>query len=176
MLIINVAKIKSIPQYSEKVSIEGHILPENYGYPDLWLDGPVAFCGDMTNQKDYLLIRGKITAVLHLICDRCGEPFSFPIAADFEEAYSHMADQPDKDGQRDIHLFDREEIDISAEILKQIFLEMPMKNLCQEDCQGICPVCGVNLNLEQCCCQKQEIDPRLEKLKEFIFEGEKKGV
>ena len=52
-------------------------------------------------------------------------------------------------------------------VTEDIFLSLPTKILCSEDCKGLCPKCGVNLNLGKCSCKK-EIDPRLAALKELL--------
>ncbi|NMA14219.1 MAG: DUF177 domain-containing protein [Clostridia bacterium] len=43
-----------------------------------------------------------------------------------------------------------------------------MKTLCREDCKGLCPICGSNLNIKQCRCERESIDPRLAALKNFF--------
>ena len=54
------------------------------------------------------------------------------------------------------------------ELMREVFLlEMDTKNLCSEDCKGLCPGCGVDLNVESCRC-KREIDPRLAKLAQLL--------
>ena len=54
------------------------------------------------------------------------------------------------------------------ELMREVFLlEMDTKNLCSPDCRGLCPGCGVDLNVEPCCC-KREIDPRLAKLAQLL--------
>jgi uncharacterized protein len=50
-------------------------------------------------------------------------------------------------------------------------LELDTKNLCSDDCRGLCPGCGVNLNEGQCRCKK-EIDPRLAKLAQLLEQNE----
>ncbi len=45
---------------------------------------------------------------------------------------------------------------------EQFLLAQPMKYLCSEDCKGLCPVCGKNLNYEKCGCNEQALDPRME--------------
>jgi uncharacterized protein len=55
------------------------------------------------------------------------------------------------------------------EAIKQlIYLSMPMKSLCRDDCKGICPNCGVNLNEETCQCENSITDPRFDKLKDLL--------
>ena len=53
-------------------------------------------------------------------------------------------------------------------VISDILLSLPQKNLCKGDCKGLCQICGKNLNEGDCSCDKREIDPRLEMLKQFM--------
>jgi hypothetical protein len=57
--------------------------------------------------------------------------------------------------------------DLSEIAAEQIYLGLPLKPVCKNDCRGLCPVCGVNRNLEECACVGEEIDPRLAPLLAF---------
>ena len=59
-------------------------------------------------------------------------------------------------------------MDLDELIRTDILLELPTKFLCKEDCKGLCPTCGKNLNEGACNCQTHQIDPRLEVLKQLI--------
>jgi uncharacterized protein len=58
-------------------------------------------------------------------------------------------------------------VDLGELMREQFFLALPMKPLCQEDCRGLCPVCGINRNRETCTCETTWVDPRMEALKRF---------
>ena len=60
--------------------------------------------------------------------------------------------------------------DLDPLITEDIFLDLPSKLLCSEDCKGLCPVCGKNRNEGDCGCEKQTVDPRLEILKQLMKE------
>jgi uncharacterized protein len=64
-----------------------------------------------------------------------------------------------------------EVLDLGDIIREQFFLALPMKPLCRQDCQGLCPVCGLNRNRESCACRVEWIDPRLEPLKHLRSES-----
>ena len=64
-------------------------------------------------------------------------------------------------------------IDLGEVVREQLYLALPMKPLCQEDCKGLCPVCGVNRNRETCTCQQEWVDPRMAALKEWKTRNEK---
>ena len=71
----------------------------------------------------------------------------------------------------EIVLLENDEVDL-AELARDAFiLDMDTKTLCSEDCKGLCPGCGVNLNREPCRCKKQ-VDPRLAALAKSPRTGE----
>lgn len=61
-------------------------------------------------------------------------------------------------------------LDISKLVVEQLFISAPMKILCSDECKGLCSICGINLNNENCDCEIDFVDPRLAKLKDFFPE------
>ena len=59
-------------------------------------------------------------------------------------------------------------LDIDEQLLEILEIEFPTRVLCKEDCKGLCPVCGADLNETTCNCNTKQIDPRLEKLKMLL--------
>ena len=53
---------------------------------------------------------------------------------------------------------DVEELDITEEIREELMVAIPMNFTCQDDCKGLCPVCGVNLNKQKCKCNIEAIE------------------
>jgi uncharacterized protein len=126
---------------------------------------PIHVEGVVRNMAGALLLDARLSARLSLICDRCTKPFSKEkiveyttlVASELENGENDEIVLLDKDGQLDLD-----------ELMGDVFLlELDTKNLCSEDCKGICPGCGVNLNEEACRCKK-EIDPRLSKLAQLL--------
>ena len=63
--------------------------------------------------------------------------------------------------------YENEEIDLGHLMREQFCLSLPMKPLCQQDCRGLCPVCGTNLNRSGCDCKREWEDPRLAALRKL---------
>jgi uncharacterized protein len=61
--------------------------------------------------------------------------------------------------------YDNDEIDLGQLMREQFYLSIPMKPLCGDDCRGLCPICGTNLNRGACECKREWEDPRLAVLK-----------
>jgi uncharacterized metal-binding protein YceD (DUF177 family) len=68
----------------------------------------------------------------------------------------------------DSGFYDNNEINLHEVILEQLNLTFPLKPLCSEDCEGICPVCGQVRRGDNCACLVKEEDPRLQRLKNFM--------
>jgi uncharacterized protein len=63
--------------------------------------------------------------------------------------------------------FDGKRIDLDPILREQVLLALPMSLLCAESCRGLCPVCGENLNLKDCRCERKVADPRWMALKDI---------
>lgn len=132
----------------------------------------VNFKGLAENLERVIKITGTVEAVLKLSCDRCGEPLEYKVAADFDESFTNLAEKlpQEEDGETSVHLFGGDEIELWPYIEQAIFLALPMKVLCRSDCKGLCPQCGQNLNVEDCSCDNDTIDPRFAVLADLLKE------
>ena len=120
--------------------------------------------GEVVNTAGLLNLRGELTAEMTCVCDRCGTAFDrkkvlsldVPLAADVSDEASPEVFAIEGDG-----------IDVS-EIAETCFiLDMEQKVLCREDCKGLCPICGKDLNAGPCGCAKPG-DPRLAVLGQLL--------
>jgi uncharacterized protein len=118
-------------------------------------------------------LNARLDARVRLECSRCLDPFETVISTDFsltlvpDAAEFGVGEARVRD--EDISLFYATEGKVSlAEIsAEQIHLSLPLKPVCNEGCQGLCPTCGANKNRIECGCRNEEIDPRLAPLLEF---------
>ena len=95
-------------------------------------------------------------------CDRCLGDVTFEIPVTVDETVEISEGQVVTDDDIGPYSFvDSEEIDIDELILNEILVNFPAKILCQDDCKGICPVCGKNRNIEPCGCDDTVLDPRM---------------
>lgn len=131
---------------------------------------PVKVSLNVTNVGNYLHARGTVSCTTNLICGRCLESYSYSMATQFEEKY-FMAELGLKDAEHEDEEyipFSGDAIDITNEVIAAIQLSLPMRQICSEECKGLCPQCGINLNNGQCNCQEDDIDPRMAVLKELF--------
>jgi len=121
------------------------------------------------------VLEGRLSASLVLSCDRCLEPYRREL--DLEFRLFLAAHDPDSEhyelelSEDDmwVHFVKGNEVDLNDIVREQIYLSLPIKFLCREDCSGLCPVCGANINKEKCQCERGEGHPGLSKLKALKF-------
>ncbi len=140
---------------------------------DFRLVSPVEFSADARKDEHKVRLTGRVKATLECVCSRCLEPFTVPVDAGFDllflpvSANTGDAEQEVGDEDLGVSYYRDDVIDLGALIREQFYLALPMKPLCREDCQGLCPVCGANHNRETCSCESTWVDPRLEGLRKL---------
>ncbi|QEH69488.1 DUF177 domain-containing protein [Cellulosilyticum sp. ST5] len=122
--------------------------------------------GVATKSGNRYLVKGHVTTTVLLLCDRCLEEYKHALQADLYKEYSSEEFLDDED--EDIVQVTGSEIDLEDAITEAIYLNVPMKGLHDDNCKGICKTCGQNLNKQSCNCEKNDIDPRLESLKNIF--------
>lgn len=126
-------------------------------------DGSVHVNGSIKNFSGALVLSLSAKAILSTFCDRCLESIKLPVdvSGEFQISFDETDEADFIEAVDGI-------IDIDLTVRENLLLSMPMKRLCSEECKGLCPVCGSNLNFKICRCKKKDIDPRLEALKDLI--------
>jgi uncharacterized protein len=173
MLQLDVAKLREGANRLERV-IEPAALPPEEDYK---VAAPVTLDATASRDKGKVRIAGRVTTTLELACSRCVETFPVPVDATFDLLYLPVTEAPKAGeevevGDEDINtaFYSDGVIDLADLVHEQIYLALPMKPLCREDCQGLCPVCGVNRNTTACTCEPRWEDPRLAGLKALLNE------
>jgi len=119
-------------------------------------------------------VAGKINGHLQLECDRCLKPLDSTVELKFSREYVTTADYEAQHAvelsEEDLNLsvFDGEVIDIDSLVREELLLVAPDQLLCHQNCQGICPNCGVDRNVTACDCETAAVDPRWAGLKELV--------
>jgi uncharacterized protein len=125
---------------------------------------PVAVEGEVRNTADLLELDLTANTTLDAVCDRCGKAF----LQDKTVRYACMLAEELQDEENDeIVLLEDGKVDVGDLARTAFILEMDTKTLCSEDCKGLCPRCGADLNLGPCSCKK-ETDPRLAVLAKLL--------
>jgi uncharacterized protein len=137
------------------------------------------FNGDVTSQVTLeksarqILLRVGLRSSASFQCDRCLEDFTKEISPSFQIVYVWDGEERSAEREEDIRILraDTNIIDISDAVRDTLLVAIPLKLLCKEDCAGLCPKCGKNLNHAaggSCDCAPDEIDSRWNKLAGFV--------
>ncbi len=125
----------------------------------------------LTRTNRGILVKGTLHTEAEVNCSRCLSRFSYPLTLNIEDEYFPTIDvasgtplsSPDDPGCFTID--EHHIIDLTETIRQYVLLNIPMKPLCHENCAGLCPNCGRNLNQKPCDCLSEVIDPRWSALK-----------
>jgi uncharacterized protein len=134
---------------------------------------PAEVKGNVRRTGDGVFVNGHVETRAQVECDRCLRPVELPVSADFALDYITEADYKSSSAaalseeEMSVSVFDGESIDVDEIVKEQILLATPARMLCREDCKGICPRCGIDLNVNECNCTSNEIDPRWAALKKL---------
>lgn len=105
---------------------------------------------------------------MNIPCDRCLESVltrvNFDI--DFEEDLKELSGRIEEQEEKDY--IDGYNLDVDRLVFGELLLSMPGKTVCSDDCKGLCPVCGMNLNITECGCDRSSLDPRMSVFKDIL--------
>ena len=128
----------------------------------------------LSNTLGEIRIRGHVKAELELPCDRCLEPVRYPIDQDFDLFYRpapKAGNTPHEvaidEGEAEIGFYEGLGLELSEVVREHILLSLPMQQVCEESCRGICPRCGQNRNNGDCSCTDQMVADRWAALREL---------
>lgn len=138
------------------------------------LEAPASVQLEVEVAGERVRIRGGLSARLRLSCCRCLKTIPREIKQRFELEY-WPDPKVEKEGEElaleyadlAIGFYRNNEIDLSQVASEQIVLEIPMKPVCKDKCKGLCDQCGADLNVRDCGCRRERIDPRLAALTEL---------
>lgn len=139
---------------------------EPLGRPEVLSLGPVAWRGQVVFVDPGYLLRARLSYEQTLACNRCLKPFTERSTPDVElllEVGAPAAGAGEHElRDRDLGTLylDDEILETEPILVEQLQLNIPMKPLCRPDCQGLCPTCGADRNLESCTCEERSVDPR----------------
>ena len=163
---INFTGISKSEGIKEKFDITDH-LDGNTIYlcgERLNIVSPVTVKGSAVNYDGKINVELKITAQVERTCSRCLKRFLEEVQADSVYVFVKETDG----NQEDFYIYKSEKVDITDLIIGDITAELDMKPLCNENCKGLCPICGKDRNSKDCQCKKEEIDPRMQVLSKLL--------
>jgi|DewCreStandDraft_5_1066085.scaffolds.fasta_scaffold00384_21 uncharacterized protein len=122
-------------------------------------------------------VAGKVSTAVTLVCSRCLESFSYTLEATLDEDFFASPQPPRPLLEEEVRL-SREDfifplpeggiLDVTELVRQNLIMAIPIKPVCKENCQGLCPRCGANRNVEPCDCRLVDVDPRLAVLGQLL--------
>jgi uncharacterized protein len=118
-------------------------------------------------------VQGRLSTRLELNCARCLEPVTQDVKREFDLLYRPQGADAGRDemsvtdAEAEISYYEGEGIQLEDVVREQVLLAAPLKAICRDDCKGLCPYCGTNLNQEQCSCPASPGEPGWAALKEI---------
>ncbi|MCD6546577.1 MAG: DUF177 domain-containing protein [Thermotogae bacterium] len=177
LLKVDISELKKI----EKLVVEGTL-----DWKEIELDigkcrilTPVKVKYEMFADGDTMILNGDVKTKIEHPCVRCLKPVELEIYGKMEAIYlprsemKYLKKEEELEELENTIYYSGDELDLTDRVIEAIILEVPMKVLCSEDCKGLCPVCGENLNEhpDHVCVIEKDIDPRFQdllKLKEML--------
>lgn len=113
-----------------------------------------------------VLVKGELSGIVSVPCNRCAEDATIRIDNHFSE-YEEIPPEKTRDEHEGYIVYERHApmLDLAKVGWEQFMLAMPVNPLCKDDCKGLCPQCGANLNTDKCACETDSGDPRLAALR-----------
>jgi len=118
-------------------------------------------------------VNGELSTQLDMACARCLEPVVENVKRAFDLLYRPLGVDAGREemsvtgAEAEISYYQGEGLLLEDVIREQVLLAVPLKAICREDCKGLCPHCGTNLNSGTCSCAEPAEDPRWSALKEI---------
>jgi uncharacterized protein len=153
-MLISVQELKKVPDQPVEFNFATSAEELDLAEEGIRSVDPVTVCLRATCHNGIVLLQGKMRTTVVLECSRCLHRFIAPLETDFEE---------------EAPVDDLQTLDLSDMLREHYFAMFPAKPLCRLSCKGLCAMCGVNKNDEQCDCQPEPEDHRLSILKKLLF-------
>jgi len=142
------------------------ISPATLERPELIALGPVTWKGQVIHADPGYFLRARLSYEQTLCCIRCLKPIVERSAPDVELMIL-VERGPGGAGEHELReqdlgvlYLEEEVLETDPILIEQLQLNVPMKPLCRPDCQGLCPLCGIDRNVGSCACAEPTADPR----------------
>lgn len=112
-------------------------------------------------------LRASFNGSFEQLCARCLEPVQQPLSGTFDLIFrpggvdAESGERAITEDETEIGYYEQSGLLLEDAVREQVLLTLPGRSLCNEDCKGLCPHCGVNRNVTACTCVEKPIDPRL---------------
>lgn len=133
---------------------------------------------DRIDTEKYL-VQGEMEVTLDCKCSKCLQPVAIKLIIPLHITFVHKMESTGKEifvnndysdvlKEQEIEIFSESKLYLAEWLKQELYMNIPMKPLCDEDCSGLCQNCGTNKNTNKCNCKTEKIDPRLAVLSELL--------
>jgi uncharacterized protein len=158
----------------ETLSEAGKPFEHTYGPDEIVLDedearlsSEIKVEGSARRKGEEVRVVGKIKGEAEVLCDRCLAPSRLPFEVEFDASFIPRESAAARGenvelltGDLTLASYEDGAVDVDELVREQILLALPTRRLCREECKGLCPKCGADLNAAECSCEQSETDPR----------------
>lgn len=130
---------------------------------------PVEVQATIEKTSRQLFLKASLRTTADVECDRCVTLIREPLASGYQMHYVWEASDAERIDPAEVQVLSPGQtvIDTADDVRQTVLLAFPLKHVCREDCKGLCPRCGINLNEGTCDCRETRVDGRWDKLKEL---------
>ncbi len=140
---------------------------KNLGFEEIF-SGNVEVDVKMDKSAHQIVLDCDLSVKCNLVCDRCATEFQTNLTNHFQISYLFSRENIESDDFNVKFISpDQEKINLKEDVHEYLELSLPLKNVCKEECKGLCPHCGKNLNEFQCDCKDEKINDVWEPLKKL---------
>ena len=167
-MVIDVSSI--LKEFGGKVSFDdkAEISDLSFGGGDYRFNEPLSVKGGISNTGGALALKADISGVMTTQCARCMKDIEVPIDFKLSETLMRSDDGETVPEDEDVIVFEGNTVSLDEIIENNFIMNLSPRYLCSEDCKGLCPKCGADLNEGDCGCEDDEIDPRWAALADMI--------
>ena len=164
---LDISKIAASSAEGEKLFFDGEseLMPVCFCGNDFTFPGKAKLSGTVTNKAGAFFLEMKVCGVSETPCARCGNPVRKGFDFNLNEKLIKSGGAADDDAV----VIDGFSLNLDEFAVNGFLMNSSAKYLCSEECKGLCPVCGKNLNEGDCLCGKEQSDPRFDILDNFKF-------
>ena len=155
----------------DEISFDVGYTPIREEHPDIDFYRPAKLVGRIRNMSGYMCLELEAEFYYKTFCARCLKELTRSIRCKAEKGVAEEGTLQDEEAL-DYAIIRDGSLDLGEEAEEMLFLELPSRHLCKDDCKGLCPKCGCDLNEESCSCVLKEPDARLLPLLELLKTGE----
>jgi uncharacterized protein len=174
-----VLHLNEIPNEGLSLSCDVHADDLALGPEDVRIPGGLVMSVNAVKAGTTVHVTGTLSGTAHRQCVRCLKEYDdalwIPVVGEYHSetdpkarpAGRESSERSDEDTDDDGYVYEGEEIELADMLREHVILAAPMQPLCHDECLGLCPVCGQDLNVRRCECREEQIQSPFAVLKQL---------